>query len=514
MPSQRSSMRKLRDILRLKLHCDLSIRQINRSLRISVGLVSKIVKAAHALGLDWSAVEAMDERSLAELFYPKADTRLADKREVPDWVEVRMELAMPGMTKYLAWEEYAEKYPTRSFGYSQYCYHYSVWSKKQRRSMRQIHIAGEKLFVDYAGQTVAIVNSLTGEVRTAQIFVAVMGASNYTYAEATYTQALSDWVQSHARCFEFLGGVPQVVVPDNLKSGVTKACHYDPDVNPTYQQMAAHYGVAIIPARPYKPKDKSKAEVGVQIIERWILARIRHMTFFTLAELNQTIKALLEDVNNRVSKHLKGSRKHWFETIDKPNLSPLPLHAYEYTDIKPVKVNIDYHVQYDDHLYSVPHHLVGERIDLHAKFNMIELYFRGNLVANHARQYRYGTTTTPAHMPKEHDIYHKWDKAKLVNWAKNVGPESLNWVETQFHRKSHKEQAFRVCLGMLNLGKKYPHSRLDKACAIANQHKLYRLKQIKDILQSNQDKLHQDNADITSTLPQAHENIRGPQSFH
>jgi hypothetical protein len=247
--------------------------------------------------------------------------------------------------------------------------------------------------------------------------------------------------------------------------------------------MAAHYGVAIIPARPYKPKDKSKAEVGVQIIERWILARIRHMTFFSLAELNQTIKALLEDVNNRVSKHLRGNRKHWFETIDKPNLSPLPLHAYEYTDIKPVKVNIDYHVQYDDHLYSVPHHLVGERIDLHAKFNMIELYFRGNLVANHARQYRYGTTTTPAHMPKEHEVY-------------------------------HKEQAFRVCLGMLNLGKKYPHSRLDKACAIANQHKLYRLKQIKDILKSNQDKLHQDNADITSTLPQAHENIRGPQSFH
>jgi transposase len=224
-------------------------------------LVSKTVKAAQELGLDWPAVDAMDERSLADLFYPNAETRLADKREVPDWFAVRMELALPSMTKYLAWEEYAEQYPTRSYGYSQYCYHYSVWLKKQRRSMRQTHIAGEKLFVDYAGQTVAIVNSLTGEIRTAQIFVAVMGASNYTYAEATYTQALSDWVQSHARCFEFLGGVPQVVVPDNLKSGVTKACNYDPDVNPTYQQMAAHYGVAIIPARPYKPKDYVAARI-------------------------------------------------------------------------------------------------------------------------------------------------------------------------------------------------------------------------------------------------------------
>ena len=222
--------------------------------------MSKIVKNAQVLGLDWPGVEALDER----------------------W-----ELTQRGMTKYLAWEEYAEQYPTRSFGYSQYCYHYSVWSKKQRRSML-LHLAGEKLFVDYAGQTVAIVKSMTGEVRTAQIFVAVMGASNYTYAEATYTQTLSDWVQSHAMCFTFLGEVPQVVVPDNLKSGVTRACNYDPDVNLIYQQMAAHYGVAIIPARPYKPKEKSKAEVGVQIIERWILARIRHITFFSLAELPLT----------------------------------------------------------------------------------------------------------------------------------------------------------------------------------------------------------------------------------
>jgi transposase len=514
MPAQRLSMRKLRDILRLKLQSGLSVRQIHRSLRMSVGTVSKILQKAQTLELDYPVIMQLDDSELAKLFYPNADTRLSNEFEMPDWFTIHKELMAKGMTRYLLWEEYAEQYPTRSYGYAQFCHHYLKWSKQQKRSMRQIHKAGEKLFVDYAGQTVPIVCGSSGEVRTAQIFVAVMGASNYTYAEATYTQTLSDWVQSHARCFTFLGGVPEIVVPDNLKSGVTKACNYDPDVNPTYQQLAVHYGVAIVPARPYKPKDKAKAEVGVQIIERWILARIRYMTFFSLAELNQTIKALLDDVNNRHSMHLKGSRKDWFEAIDKPNLSPLPMHAYEYTDIKPVKVNIDYHVQYDDHFYSVPHHLVGERIELHAKFNTIDVYFCSNLVANHARQYRYGMTTTPAHMPSKHEVYHKWDKRKLVNWAKNVGPASLDWVETQFQRKSHNEQAFRVCLGMLNLAKKYPNGRLDKACAIANRHKLYRLKQIKDILKSNQDKLLQDTSETASTLPQVHENIRGPQSFH
>lgn len=514
MPAQRIPMRTIREILRLKLHAQLSTRQVNRSLRVSVGMVAKVMKKAQVLSLDWTAIQTLDDTELANLFYPTADNRVSNKRQIPDWSEVRRELTNPDVTKMILWEEYAEQYPNRCLSYSQYCHRYRTWLKRQKRSMRISHKAGEKLFVDYAGRTQPIKSSTTGEVREAQIFVATMGASSYIYAEATYTQSLPDWIQSHVNCFNYLSAVPEIIVPDNLKSGVSQACKYDPQVNACYQQMAAHYDVAIIPARPYKPKDKSKAEVSVQIVERWILARIRKMSFFSLAELNQVIRQLLEDVNNRHSKHLNGSRQQWFETMDKPRMRPLPSHEYEYTDIKTVKVHIDYHVQYDSHYYSVPHHLVGEKLELHAKANMVEMYFKANLVATHARQYRYGTTTLDAHMPKQHAIYHKWSKSKILTQAKRIGPSCVKWVEYHFATKKHPEQAYRVCLGLLGLTNNFAAVRVNRACAIGNRYKLYRLKQIKNILRSNQDTLPQDILEPTQSLPQAHENIRGPQSFH
>lgn len=380
--------------------------------------------------------------------------------------------------------------------------------------MRQTHKAGDKLFVDYAGQTVPIVNGSTGEVRKAQIFVAVLGASNYTYCEATWTQGLADWLHSHARTFDYIGGVPKLIVPDNLKSGVTKACRYDPDINPSYQQLSAHYGVAIMPARPRKPQDKAKAEVGVLIIERWILARLRHHTFFSLSELNQCIRALLIEVNNKPFKQLKGTRQQWFESLDKPALAPLPRHPYQYTYIKTVKVNIDYHIQYDQHLYSVPDHLVGEKLELHAKEKLIELYFHKQRIASHVRKYYPGTTTVAAHMPVKHERHHQWTAARLMNWAKDLGDEVLIWMQAQLNQKQHEQQAYRVCLGLLNLSRSYPASRINKACTIANQNQLYRLKQIKSILESNQDQLLGDSKKQLTLLPQSHENIRGPESFH
>ena len=380
--------------------------------------------------------------------------------------------------------------------------------------MRQTHKAGEKLFVDYAGQTVPIVSHVTGEIKTAQIFVAVLGASNYTFCEATWSQKLPDWINSHVRAFNFIGGVPTIVVPDNLKSGVTKACRYDPELNPSYQQFAAHYGTALVPARPLKPKDKAKAEVGVQIIERWILARLRHHTFFSLAELNVCIKALLEEVNNKPFKQLKGTRQQWFDSIDKPALLSLPKQAYQYTEIKTVKVNIDYHLQYDNHLYSVPHHLVGEKLELHAKEYLIELYFHNNRITSHVRKYYPGMTTVPEHMPVKHEKHHKWTPGRLMNWAKDIGDEVLVWVKTVLKQRQHEEQAYRVCLGLLNLSRSYPAERLNKACAIANKNSLYRLKHIKDILLSNQDQLLPESKESLQTLPQSHENIRGPKSFH
>jgi len=325
---------------------------------------------------------------------------------------------------------------------------------------------------------------------------------------------LPDWLGSHARAFSFIGGVTALIVPDNLKSGVTKACRYDPDVNPSYQQLAAHYGTAIMPARPYKPKDKSKAEVGVQIIERWILARLRHQTFFSLPELNHCISALLVEVNHKPFKQLKGSRQQWFESIDQPALMPLPKQPYQYTDIKTVKVNVDYHFQYDQHLYSVPHHLVGEKLELHAKDQLIELFFHGKRITSHPRKYRPGTTTITQHMPVRHEKHHQWSAGRLMNWAKDLGDEVLTWVKTQLKQKQHEQQAYRVCLGLLNLSKDYPCERINNACSIANRNQLYRLKQIKSILQSNQDQLTAESSEQLTLLPQAHENIRGPKSFH
>lgn len=380
--------------------------------------------------------------------------------------------------------------------------------------MRQTHKAGEKLFVDYAGQTMPIICSTTGEVTFAQIFVAVLGASNYTYCEATWTQRLPDWLGSHARTYEFIGGVPNMTVPDNLKSGITKACRYDPDVNPSYQQLAMHYGTVIVPARPRKPKDKAKAEVGVQIIERWILAKLRHHSFFSLAELNHCIRALLIEVNNKPFKQLKGSRQQWFESLDKPALAPLPKQAYQYTDIKTVKVNIDYHIQYDNHLYSVPHHLVGEKLEIHAKNSLIELYFLNTRMTSHVRKYTQGMTTIAEHMPLRHAKHQQWTPGRLMNWAKDLGDDVLIWVKAQLKQKQHEEQAYRVCLGLLNLSNSYPSQRVNNACAIANKQGLYRLKQIKTILLSNQDKLLSKQKEQRSLLPQSHENIRGPKSFH
>jgi len=270
------------------------MRQIRDSLRLSLGVIQKAVSKAEALELDWEAIEQLDDPHLAAKIYPQADTTKSSDKVLPDWVEIYQELKRKGMTKQLLWEEYTQQYPNRSFSYPQYCLLYRSWLKKQRRSMRQTHKAGEKLFVDYAGQTVPIVSHSTGEIRTAQIFVAVLGASNYTFCEATWSQKLPDWINSHVRAFDFIGGVPAIVVPDNLKSAVTKACRYDPTLNPSYQQLAAHYRTALVPARPLKPKDKAKAEVGVQIIERWILARLRHHTFFSLGELNVCIRNVKE----------------------------------------------------------------------------------------------------------------------------------------------------------------------------------------------------------------------------
>ena len=506
-------MRKIRDILRLRLAGDLSIRQISASTKLSVGAIQKLLSKATALELVWPLPDDLNDVQLARLFYPDADTRTSSRFQIPDWSANHQELKHKGMTQQLLWEEYTRKYPNRCLSYSQFCDRYRHWCGRQKRSMRQTHKAGEKCFVDYCGQTVAIINADTGETCKAEIFVAVLGASNKTYAEATWSQQLPDWLGSHVRMFNYFGGCTAMVVPDNLKSAVTRACRYDPDLNPSYQQWAEHYQVAVVPARPYKPKDKAKAEVAVQIVERWILARLRHHSFFSLAELNQCIRTLLVELNQKPFKQLPGNRQQAFEQLDKPALKPLPRHPYQYVDIKPVKVNIDYHVEYRQHHYSVPHQYVGEKLELHAAESLVTIFFRQQVLASHARSYKPGITTVAAHMPTRHRKHMQWTPGRLKNWARDIGPEVLIWVGKQLKSKAHPEQAYRVCLGLLNLSRQYPVERLDAACKIANRASLTRLKQIKSILKSNRDRLPEQ-LELQAELPQHHKNIRGPRDYH
>lgn len=506
-------MRNIREVLRLKLSAHLTLRQIRDSTKISLGAIQKLLARATELGLAWPLPDDLDDQRLAQLFYPGADTRATPHYQVPDWPALRQELTRKGMTKQLLWEEYSQQYPTRCYSYSQFCDLYRQWSERQKRSMRQVHMAGEKCFVDYCGQGVPLIDAATGEIRNAQVFVAVMGASNYTYVEATLSQSLPDWLGSHVRLLEYLGAIPAIIVPDNLKSGVSRACRYDPDLNPAYQQFAAHYRLAVVPARPYKPRDKAKVEVGVQVVERWILARLRRHSFFSLAEVNQCIRALVDELNQKPFKHLPGNRRDAFERLDRPAMRSLPVHAYRYVDIKPVKVNIDYHIQYQQHLYSVPHQYVGETLELHASEALVTLCLGGRQIATHARRYQPGTTTEVAHMPAHHSKHQQWTPERLKRWADDVGPEVFTWVTSQLASREHPEQAYRVCLGLLNLCREYSGQRLDAACRIANREGLSRLKQVKSILVSNRDRLPESPTLIVE-LPQTHANIRGPEHFH
>lgn len=506
-------MRNIREILRLRLSAGLSIRQIHRSTKVSVGAVQKLLARAAELELSWPLPDDLDDAALAARFYPGADTRASRRFAQPDWAQLHQELKRKGMTKQLLWEEYTQQHPNCCYSYSQFCDRYRQWCAKQKRSMRQQHRAGEKCFVDYCGQTVPIIDPDTGEVRPAQVFVGVLGASNYTFAEATRSQSLPDWLGSHVRMLDYFGGCPEMVIPDNLKSGVTRACRYDPDLNPSYQQWAAHYDVAVVPARPYKPKDKSKAEVGVQIVTRWILARLRRHSFFTLAEVNRCIRALLEELNHKPFKQLPGNRRQAFEALDQPALRPLPIHPYRYVAIKTVKVHIDYHVQYEKHHYSVPHQYVGEALELHASEPLVSLYFRGHQVAAHPRSYKPGATTDPVHMPERHSRHQQWTPGRLKSWARDIGPEVLRWVAAQLEQRQHPEQAYRACLGLLSLSRDYPAQRLDAACGIANRQAMTRVKQIKSILKANRDRLPEQ-LDLAVDLPQDHGNIRGAKHFH
>ena len=510
MPGRRMDTRVIKEVLRLK-SLDLSIREISRSVNGSVGGVHKLIRKAEEAGLKWPLPKDTDDEKLEGLLYPEP-VEVRGGKVVPEWSFIHRELKRRGVTRQLLWEEYAARHPDGHYRYSRFCELYDVWrGDNAKPSMRQLHKAGEKCFVDYAGQTVAITDPQTGKQSKAHIFVGVLGASNYTFAEAASSQSLENWLGSHTRMVEFFCGVPSLIVPDNLKSGVAKACYYDPAVNPAYGQWANHYGAVIMPARPRKPKDKAKVEVGVQIVERWILARLRDMELFSVGELNKYIGELLVKLNDSSFQKLPGSRRSEFERVDKPVLRPLPPHSYRHKEIKRARVNIDYHTEYRKTRYSVPHNYIGERVEVHADTNIVEIYFREKLIAQHRRTDKGGFVTELAHMPEAHQHHEKWNEERIRSWAAQQGAQVLEWVNGQFESREHPAQAYRVCLGLLNLSRTYP-KRLNDACGAANRNGLLRLKQVKELLRNNMDRLPLLKEENLS-LPQDHENIRGPQQY-
>jgi len=514
MPAERLPMRKTKEVLRLKFACGLSDRQIARSCAIARSTVGEYLRRFAQAGLSWPLSEEIDDGQLDRLLFPPLSSLPPPlSRPLPSWPELNGELRKKGVTLMLLWEEYRDRHP-EGYGYSRFCDHYRLWLGKRDLVLRQEYKAGQKMFVDYAGKTMEVVDPATGEVKEAQIFVSVLGTSNYTFAEGTWTQTLPDWIGSHVRAFEYFQGSCDELIPDNLKSGVTYACFYEPEINTTYEKMAAHYGTAVLPARVRKPRDRAKVEAGVLVVTRWILARLRKRAFFSLAELNEAIRLLLEDLNNRPFRKMEGSRRSHFETIEKPALRPLPQDRFEFADWKEATVNIDYHIDVTGHFYSVPCALKGEKVDIRYTAATVEILHRGKRVASYVRSLVKGKyTTLKEHMPKSHREYLDWPPSRLVSWAKTIGPHAAAVVETILAEPVYPVQGYRRCLGILRLGKQYGEERLEKACERALAIRSLSYQTVKSILRTGSDQRPLRKA-RQEALPLDHDNIRGPRYFH
>lgn len=514
MATERLSMRKTKEILRQKWVLGRSHREVRNSLGVSVGVVSATVSRAEKAGLDWQLVESQSEEELEHRLYGIKGPVACD-RPVPDYLYIHSELKRAGVTLELLHVEYLGEHPN-GYRYSRFCDLYRRWLGKQRLSMRQVHRAGEKTFIDYSGKKPQLVDRRTGEVTEVELYVAVLGASNYTYAVATYTQQSADFVGGTVRAFEYFRGVTEVIVPDQLKSAVTRPCKYEPGIQRTYQEMAEHYDTVVIPARSRKPKDKAKAEVGVQVAQRWILARLRNETFYTLAELNERIAELLEELNDRHMRGYGASRRELYESLDRPALKPLPVERFVHAQWKHARVNIDYHVEFDGHYYSVPWQLLRAEVEVRATATIVEVFNAGRRVASHVRGWRRGSHTTIAeHMPKSHRRHMEWTPSRLIHWAEKVGPSAARFVTRLLEERPHPEQGYRRCLGILKLERTYGRDRLEAACrrALVSGARSYR--HVNAILKNGLDRMPLPGEEAPAAgEPLDHENIRGGNYYH
>ncbi len=508
-------MRRIKEALRLSYEKGLSPRQIAKSLDIGRTTIQEYLHRAQQAGLAWPLAPELDEASLESLLFPSPGSVVHEKRQMPSMEYLHQELKRKGVTLQLLWHEYKEKYP-EGYQYSQFCRLYHQWAEKLDPCLHQEYRAGEKLFVDYAGQTMEITDSETGEIHPTQIFVATLGASNYTFAEATLCQDLPSWIQSHVHAFEFFQGVTEILVPDNLRDAVTRSCRYEPDLNASYREMAEHYGAIIIPARVAKPRDKAKVESGVLQVERWVLAPLRHRTFFNVAELNEAIREQLEFLNNRPFEKLQATRKSLYDTLERPVLKPLPVNRFVFAEWKTARVNIDYHIEVDHHYYSVPYQLIHERVEVRLTDTTVEVFLKGRRVTSHLRSHLPGKyTTLSEHRPKSHQKHLEWTPSRLIQWAGSIGPQTQRLIAFILENRPHPEQGYRSCLGVLRLRKRYSPERLEAACARALAFKAYSYKNVESILKSGLDQQPLDRSSSSqSHLPLLeHENLRGRQYY-
>lgn len=508
---ERLPMRRISEILRLKYKDGLRHRAIARACGVGVGTVSEYVTRAARAGITWPLPAELDETGLEALLFA-ASPAPARERVAPDCIWIHQELKKVGVTLHLLWEEYRVVHQD-GYGYSQFCEIYRRFAGKLKLSMRQQHRVGEKTFIDYSGKKPHIVGPKTGEEIQVELFVAVLGASSYTYAEATRTQQLDEWVAAHTRMLEYFGGSTAIWVPDQLKSAVTRPCRYEAGVNRSYQDLAHHYGAVVIPARPREARDKAKVESAVLVAQRWILARLRNRTFFSLEELNAAIRVLLDELNDRPMQKIRKSRRELWEALDRPALKPLPESRYELARWKVCRVNIDYHVEVERHFYSVPYQLVHARVESRHTSSIVEVYHKGRRVASHVRRYDHKPSTFPEHMPSSHRAHAEWTPSRLIRWAEKNGPATGRVVAGILESRPHPEQGYRSCLGLMRLGKKYGTQRLEAACERAEHLRSFSFRTVKNILASSQDRLLFEDESNDNDVTSQHDNIRGADYY-
>jgi transposase len=517
MPAERLSMRKVREVLHLKHALGLSYRKISAATGAGKTQASDYVRRAALAGITWPVPEGMDDAALERLLFPAADGG-ANTRPAIDWPAIQRELKRRSVTLALLWQEYLAEHPN-GYSYTRFCELYGAWRKQVSPTMRQTHLAGEKLFVDWAGDGIAVVDPATGKEGRAHVFVAALGASNFTFAEARWSETLPDWIAAHVHAFAAIGGVPRVLVPDNLKAGITKPSRYEPGINRTYQDLADHYGCVVLPTRVRHPRDKGKVEVAVQIVERFVLAKLRNRTFFSLAELNAAIRDCVGAINAKIMRHIGKSRAELLETLDRPSLKALPQAPYAYAEWQRARVAPDYHIEVAGHFYSVPSRLIREIVDVRITAETVEIFHKGSRLASHARSHlRHRHTTTPEHMPSAHRRYAEWTPARMMSEAAKVGPATTALFEAIMKAKPHPEQGFRSCLGIISLVKSYGPVRVEAACRRGNDIGATTYGSIASILKNGLDRAYTEPEALARRAANDaafhHDNIRGRDYYH